>query len=369
MEPSRYPRVVTVAALLVALAAGVYIALHLYGPVIEPVLEVVPPFAIALVFAFLLDPVVDWLQRRGLSRGIGVVIVGLGFIVVFVVAGFLIVPKVADQAATLAQNLPSYSQRLFEIANDLLARHKPLLERLRLPTTLGEWTTRFSSQIEGAVSSSLSFLAGALTSMLSRILWVIIIPLATLWILKDLDYIKAKVVHFTPESHKERLMHMSSAVGGVLGKYIRGMLAVAIIYSVVASTWLTLAGLEYALILGGISGLFYLIPYVGTLMIVVAAGVVAIVQPWSLGAVVAVMAALGVQSFVLFDLVVTPKVVGGSVGVHPVLMLFSLALGARLFGVVGMVAAVPVAAAIQVALGQYYPRIYDQLKPNRSRHP
>ena len=74
------------------------------------------------------------------------------------------------------------------------------------------------------------------------------------------------------------------------------------------------------------------------------------------------MGAIAVQSFVLFDLVVTPKVVGGNVGVHPVLMLFSLALGARLFGVVGMVAAVPIAAAFQVALGQYYPRIHDDLR-------
>jgi len=281
---------------------------------------------------------------------------------VFLLVGFLVIPQIANQAGQLAENLPAYTQRAMEAVNGLVERAKPLLERLHLPTTAGDLAKRFSAQIEQAASGSLSFVAGTLTSILSKLLWVIIIPLATLWLLKDLDYIKTKVVHFTPDRQKERLMRTSTAVGGVFGKYVRGMLAVAIIYSAFASIWLSIAGLDYALIIGGLSGLLYLVPYIGALTTILAAGIAAFATGHTFGFAAALMVALAAQSFVLFDMVVTPKVVGGNVGVHPMLMLFSLALGARLFGVIGMVAAVPFAAALQVAIGQYYPQIYDNLR-------
>ncbi len=364
MGTQGYPRSVTAAALLVAVAAGVYVAVHAYDPVIRPLLDVLPPFVIAFVFAYLLDPVVDWIQARGLSRGFGVAIVGIAFLVVFLAAGFVLVPRALEQAGNLASNFGSYSEQIQKTVDGLLARFTPALVKLHLPTTSGDWTARFSSQIEAAGSAGLSFLAGSLSAMLSRALWIIIIPLTTLWFLKDLDYFRAKIVYLTPERHKDRLMRVSSAVAGVFGRYVRGMLTVAIIFSGVTTVVLGSAGLDYALIVGGVSGLFYLVPYLGVVTLASITGIAALVQPgMGSGLAIALFIYLLVQSFVVFDLLITPRIVGGSVGVHPVLMLLSLALGARLFGVVGMLAAVPVAAACQVALGQFYPRIFDRPKP------
>ncbi|MGC8863640.1 MAG: AI-2E family transporter, partial [Armatimonadota bacterium] len=221
MENGRYPRVITAAALLVALAAGLYLVLELYGPVLAPIIEVLVPFAIALVFALLLDPLVDWLGKRGLARGLGVAVVGLGFIILFLLSGFLIAPRLADQAGQLAASLPDYTRRAVRAVNRTFEHFGPTLKRLHLPATAGEMASRFSAQIERAASGSLSFLAGTLTAVLSRLMWIIIIPLATLWMLKDLDYIKAKVVHFTPQRHKEKLLRGSAAVGGVFAKYVR----------------------------------------------------------------------------------------------------------------------------------------------------
>lgn len=364
MTSQQYPRSVTVAAALVALAAGVYAAVHVYDPVIRPVLDVLPPFAIAFAFAFLLDPVVDWIQKFGFSRGFGVAVVGVAFLVAFLAVGFLLVPKVAEQAGNLAGNFESYSDQARDTVDRLLLREKPLLDRLHLPTTVSEWGSRFSTRIEEAASSSLAYVANQLTGALSKLLWIIVIPLATLWLLRDLDYIKAKMVYLTPDRHKERLMSVSSAVGGMFGRYVRGMLAVAIIHSIVASVVLTAAGLDYALIIGGVSGLLYLVPYVRNATTMLAAGIAALAQPGhSLAYAGGLMAGLAVQSFIVFDLWVTPRVVGGSVGVHPVLALFSLWLGVRLFGVTGMIVAVPVAAACQVAIGQFCPGIYDRISP------
>ncbi len=208
----------------------------------------------------------------------------------------------------------------------------------------------------------MEYISGALGSALSKILWVIFIPISTLWFLRDMDYIRAKGIHFTPDRHRDRVLSLSGAVGDVFAKYIRGMAAVAILYSCVSMAVLAGCQLQYGLIIGAISGLLYLIPYIGVLTTALATGIAATIQtPDNPAYPILLMVWLLVQSFVIFDLIITPKLVGGSVGVHPVLALFSLALGARLFGVVGMITAVPVAAALQVALGQLYPKINDRV--------
>lgn len=363
MNNQPWPRVVLVAAFLVAVVAGMYGAVLIYQPIIRPILNVAPPFVIAIVLAFLLDPLIERLHKIGVSRNLAVAIVGLSFLVVFAAAVLFLVPKIADQATQLARNYDRYARQVQDQAERVLANNAALLERLHLPTTLQDWTSQFSEQLKGVAGSALSVIAGALTSVLSKLLWLVIIPLATLWLLRDFDYIKAKIVHLTPEKHRDRFVSLCSAVGGVFGSYVRGMMIVAILFSLVTMLVLTLAGLDYGLIIGSVSGLFYLVPYVGIFVICIVTALAALVQSGHGVAYVLLLTGYPLLQNVVFDFLVTPKIVGGSVGVHPVLMLFALALGAQMFGVVGMIAAVPVAAALQVALGQVCPRILDKVGP------
>jgi len=370
MNAGHNSRAVSIAATFVAIAAAIYVYDLVYEPLVRPILEVIPPFAIALLLALLLDPVVDWLQRRKLSRGLGVAIVGVGFLVVFVVIGFTVLPKVAEQAGQLAENSPQYATDAQEQIGRLLDRYKPYLERLNLPTTLDDWGARFSSQIRAAVGAAAEYLAGSLAAMLSRALWVIIIPIATLFLLKDLDYLRWKVRELTPEAHRERLGRFGAAVGEVFGNYVRGMLTVALLFSVLASTILTVAGLQYGLIIGVVSGVFYLVPYIGVAVLALGIGIAALIQPpHGTGYALTLVLIIVGQSMILFDQVITPRVVGRSVGVHPVLTLFALALGARMFGVVGMIFAVPTAAVLQVAIGQCFPDIYAKPVSTRAEPP
>lgn len=369
MQP--WPRVTIIAAFLLAVAAAMYGAKLIYEPVIEPVLQVAPPFVIAIILAFLLDPLIDRLQRHGASRDFAVVIVGLSFLVAFVLAGLFLVPKIADQSAKLVQNYGQYADQVQVEANRVLQDNAVLLKRLHQPTTLIELVKKFSGQLEVFGRSAITLLSGVLTGVLSKILWLVIIPLSTLWILRDLDYIKAKIMHLSPERHLDRLVSLSSAVGIVFGKYVRGMMTVAILFSAASMLVLSLAGLDYGLIIGAVAGLFYMVPYVGVAIITIVTGLAAMVQPGhGTEYALILMGYMVVQSFIVFDQIVTPRIVGGSVGVHPVLALFSLALGARMFGVVGMIAAVPVAASLQVAIGQVYPRILDKVGcPPREEKP
>jgi predicted PurR-regulated permease PerM len=359
-----WPRVVLIAAFLVAIAAGMYGAALIYYPIIRPLLETAPPFVIAIILAFLLDPLIDRMQKMGVSRGPAVAVVGLSFVVVFALAMVFLVPMIIGQANRLVDHYDGYARDLHRLAERLLRQHAALLERLNLPTTVQAWGSQFSEQFKGFAGSAVSVIAGVLQGVLSKLLWLVIIPLFTLLLLKDFDYIKAKIVHLTPERHRDRLVSMSMAVGGVFGNYVRGMMAVAILFSVATMLVLTLAGLDYGLIIGSVAGLFYIVPYVGLAILCLVTALAALVQSGHGAAyVLGLVGYLAVQN-VLFDYLITPKVVGRSVGVHPLLMLFSLAVGAQMFGVVGMIVAVPVAAALQVALGQLCPRILDKVGPD-----
>ncbi len=359
MTERPYPRIFIAAALLVATAAGAYVTLLVYDILLKPVLDVLPPFAIAFIFAFLLNPVVDWLERHRLSRGWAVATVGLTFVIGFVAIGFLLVPQIIEQATQLAKNLPTFLNRSVDWINHTLASRRPLLESLHLPTDLSRLAKHFSSQLESAAAGSLSFLAGLLAGAVSKLLWVIVIPLGTLWLLKDFKYITAKALHLAPERYRPSLETLSSVISGVFGRYIRGMVAVAIVYSAVSCIWLTAVRLDYALIIGSLSGPLYFLPYIGALVTIAAGAVAAIASNHSAAYIIAVAAFMAIQNFVVFDLLVTPRIVGRSVGLHPVLMLFALTLGARFFGVIGMILAVPLLAAAQASLGQYYPRLLE----------
>jgi len=356
--------VVIVAAFVVAIAAGLYGAALIYDPIIEPILVTLPPFVIAIVLAFLLDPLIYKMQKFGASRGLAVAIVGFSFLIVFAAAVMFLVPMIADQANQLVQNYDLYAREAQDQVELILKHNVAVLERLHLPTTVQAWGTQFSEQFRGIAGRAVSMLAGLLQGILSKLLWLVIVPLFTLWLLKDFDYIKAKIVHLAPEKHRDRFVSLSAAVGGVFGNYVRGMMAVSILFSLMAMLVLTLAGLNYGLIIGSVAGLFYIVPYVGLAVLCIVTALAALVQSGHGAAYVLGLVAYLVVQNLLFDYLVTPKVVGRTVGVHPLLMLFSLALGAQMLGVVGMIIAVPVAAALQVALGQVFPKILDKVGPD-----
>ena len=364
MNTENYPRVFIIAAFLVALVAGIWTILLLYSPIIQPILTVAPPFIIALILAFLLAPVIDKLEKKGISRGIGVSIVGLAFLIVFVLVALLLVPKAVDQAKDLAANYPDYVKQAESSVNSFLHRSEPILRKLRLPTNAREWVSRFSDQLATAGGKGASLAAFALGSAFSRISWLVIIPLATLWLLKDFDHLSAKIARLTPERHRERFTFICSEVGSVFVRYFRGMIIVAMLFSIVVTITLIACGLHYGLIIGVLSGLLYIVPYVGLAAIIIFTVLAALLQPMGIAmALVLAGALIAINS--VFDMVITPRIAGGSVGVHPVLSLFALALGAQLFGVIGMIAAVPVAASVQVIIGQLYPQVKEDDKQER----
>jgi predicted PurR-regulated permease PerM len=352
-------RAITLAAWLVALAAAVYVVNSAQDTVVRPLMEVATPFVVAIILALFLDPVVDRIQARGLSRNAGVAIVSLSFLIVFLLVGFLIVPRVYDQATSLAKNYNGLATEAEQQVNGLLASHQEELLHLHLPTTVRELASKFSVQLQAGAETGVNIITAGFAYAFARILWIIIIPLATIWLLRDWDRMTAGMVRLIPSAYRDRSLHIGGSVGHVFRGYVRGMTMVAVLYSIVACVWLSLAGLNYGLVIGAASGLLYMIPYVGVLTSVLTVGIMALIQhPDSAVYSLALMGGILVQSFIVFDTLVVPRVVGKSVGVHPLLALFSLVVGAKLFGLPGMIAAMPVTASIQVAMVHMYPDLF-----------
>ncbi len=332
----------------------------------EASLEIVAPFALGMTLALLLDPLADKLERRGLTR-MGAVSLVFGLFLVFVVgAAFLIVPMLVAQAGDLAQNGPQFVQGLQGTVNTFLHTHHKIG-----PVTLPRNVAQLSDQVSGYTANGLKtvsgHLAGYLVGSVTILINVVLTLIVAFFLLLDIDRLRARLFYLIPEKHRALMAQLGNDVGGVFSDYLRGLLIVCALYGV--ATIGLLYGLSlwhrplahYALLVGAAAGILYAVPYVGSLttalvtfLVAFAAGTTA--HHSGLGfAGIAVGLTLAVNQ--IFDNIVTPRVVGGGVGLHPVASIFALTLGAALFGVTGMLLSVPVAASVQVVCFRLFPRL------------
>lgn len=338
---------------------GLVVATALLCVFIYAVRAVLPPFLIAFAVAWLLDPLLDKLEARRWPRMVAVAGVYVGFLAVFVVALVFIVPAVIDQSKDFSRDFPAFASRSRDFASGLIERNQDVLVRFHLPTTLQELLTRFGESSANAASHAVRAISTWVTSNLSKVLWFVLVPLIAFYFLNDIDRIRARAVLFIPEFWRPKTVHVLCTIGTVFTNYVRGLLLLSLIYGATMSIILMALGLKYGIILGILAGILYTVPYVGAL--VTAFLVLFVGLATYSGAPHAIWTTLAaVAANQVFDNLVTPKILGRSVGIHPVLSLFALLAGGHLFGLVGMILAVPVAASIQEIVLEFYPGLRDE---------
>jgi predicted PurR-regulated permease PerM len=325
--------------------------------------DVLPPFLIAFAIAALLDPVLKRMQRRGWSRRVATVVVFVLFLVVFTGVALVLIPAAVRQATEFAVNMPAYYGSLAGRAQEALAAHHALLARLRLPTSSTEILARYQAQITRALQNLASRLLQLFAGSISKLPWMAIIPIVTFYLLQDMDPLRARVVHMVPERRRARFLELAERVGAVFSGYVRGLIIVCAGYAVVTGAVLALLfRLPYSLMIALVSGVLYAVPYVGAVATIAIAALVAVATQHAAGFIFSVVVTMLLVNQ-LFDQVVTPRVVGGLVGLHPVVSLFALTAGGQLFGLPGMILAVPVAASVQVILTTLWPQLAEPLPP------
>ncbi|MDJ1008832.1 MAG: AI-2E family transporter [Paracoccaceae bacterium] len=304
--------------------------------------DVLLPFVLGGAIAYCLDPVADRLERIGLSRTMATVVITIAALILFVVGGLLVVPTLAQQAADLFALAPELARQLQAWVNE------------QFPQIMDESSTiRRSLDSLGATIQAKGgeFLNGVLTSALSLlniVVLIVLVPVVTFYLLLDWDNMVAKIDDLLPRDHAPAIRQIASDIDATLAAFIRGQGTVCVILGVYYATLLAIVGLQFGLVVGAVAGLISFIPYVGALVGGVLAIGLALFQFWGDWIWILAVWAIFQSGQFLEGNILTPKLVGSSVGLHPVWLIFALSVFGALFGFVGLLVAVPVAAAIGV---------------------
>lgn len=301
------------------------------------------PFVIGITLAYLLNPIIEWFEKLHIHRGISTLFVLL-FVVFLVVAGFLlIVPLILQQIFGLARNLPGYVEQL----QDFVATQSPRLEQWLGP----ERVVEFERGIEQMFSDSIGVLSNITgqilqsgMSLFNTLGIMIVTPVVAFYVLVDWKKMVESVDDLFPPNHKAEIRALFADMDVALAGFVRGQGAVVLILATYYGATLSLSGLSFGLAIGIIAGLFSFIPYVGALIGFVLSIGVALVQFWPDWFAISIILAIYLFGQFLEGNILYPKLVGSRIGVHPVWLMFALFAFAVLFGAVGVIVAVPLAA-------------------------
>lgn len=326
--------------------------------------DVLTPFFIAFFLAALLDPIVTKLQSKGMSRGRAVANIYLSVFLGILIVAAVIIPAAFNQLNDISRNFPDYQKAFVRTENDLFDQYGGKLAWAGIHK---EHLLDKTGPVGQFTQTALQTLQATALGLAGQVLWVIIIPLSLFFFLMDYHPLRAKLISMVPERYRSNLDTMSLEVVDIFSTYVRSLAIVCACYGAGATVLFFLLGLKYALFLGIAAGVLYAVPYVGPLIAIGGAAITALLVNSSiLGMTVSPMAhailvaVLFLVMHFTFDYGVTPRVVGGSVGLHPLVNVFALMCGATLFGVWGMLLAVPVAASIQMILIYFFPKLAEK---------
>ena len=329
---------------------------------------VLSPFALAALLGWLGDPLVDRIQRRGLSRNTAVLLVFGGMMLVLALALLLLLPLLERQILTLVQSLPRYRIWLVGTVVPWLEHRTgmQLMEWLD-PERLIELVRTHWQQAGGLAASMLGYVSRSGFALIGLVANVVLLPVLTFFFLRDWDVFVERVAALVPRDHESivaRLAHESSAI---LGAFLRGQFLVMLILGVLYGIGLWAVGLDLGVLIGVLAGVLTFVPYLGPTTVIVFGGIAALVQYGDWPHLLGVLAVFGVGQ-VIESYFLTPKLVGDRIGLHPVAVIFAVLAGGQLFGFLGMLLALPVAAVANVLL-HYAVERYRASRIYQGEHP
>lgn len=311
--------------------------------------DAMTPFIAGMVLAYFLDPLADWLERLGLPRIAATTLIMLVMVVTFIIMLLALVPLLAQQISQFLDNLPGYVATLARLFDE------------NAPQWLKEAIARTTLQKE-ANAADMAARAGQWLVTLARSLWngsmalfnvlslLVITPIVLFYMLNDWDRMVAAVDSWIPRQHARTIRAIARDIDAALAGFIRGQGTVCLLLGTFYAVALVAAGLHFGLMIGLVAGMLSFIPYVGSTIGGVLSIGMALVQFWPDWVQVLLIAGIFAFGQFIEGNFLTPYLVGGRVGVHPVWMMFALVAFGYLFGFVGLLLAVPLAAAVRVVL-------------------
>jgi predicted PurR-regulated permease PerM len=307
------------------------------------------PIFLGFGLAYAFGPLIDWLERKGLSREAAAIALLAGTAAAAVLALALLIPPLLSEARDLAAHFPAYSAAAIERSTELAARLN-----IPLPHGKEELLMRLSAklgQVPLGAFSAAGFFAGRFFSgavgLLLGVLNLLVVPVVFFYFLRDMALYRASFLEHFPPSRRKAVEERLGEADRVFSGYLRGQMSVALILAVLYAAGLSLAGIRFGAIIGVLSGLLNIIPYVGVLTGLVLSSTIAVVDFNGWGPLLAVPVVFGVCQL-LEGFVITPRVVGDKVGLSPLETLIALILGGEVAGFLGLILAIPTAGCIKV---------------------
>lgn len=323
---------------------------------------VILPFLVGGAIAYFMDPLADRLERAGLSRATATGLISIAALLLTVLMFLAVLPVLFNQLTALVNEAPVMFRRLQAF---MLERFPDLQDQT---STMRQTLENIGKLIQSKGGELAQSLIGSAMSVINAVVFIVVVPVVAFYMLLDWDRMVARVDDILPRDHAPTVRYLAREIDRVLAAFVRGQISVCLILGTFYAVALMAVGLNYGIVVGAIAGAVTFIPYVGALIGGALAIGLALFQFWGDWLQIGLVAGIFALGQFLEGNVITPKLVGNSVGLHPVWLLFALSAFGSVFGFVGMLVAVPVAAALGVlarfAIDQYkQSRLYLGLGP------
>ncbi|MCX7923954.1 MAG: AI-2E family transporter [Clostridia bacterium] len=311
----------------------------------DKLLKVITPFSMALVIAYLLNPLVKRMERKRIPRTVSILVIYLMFSILTVVITVYVIPEIINNVRDLINTLPSITAKYQGIFNRLMS----IIQTSQWPTDVKNSLFREIQNGVGAVQEfamgtlkkTLSTLAAVATAMLDLILALII----AYYFIKDGEFFKKEVLSLAPKKWRNGIVNTGREINQILSNFIQGQLLTALMVGILETIGLMIVKVKYPLVLGLVGGLANIIPYFGPVIGAIPAVVIALLESPLKALWAAVVFAIVQQ---IDNAFISPKIIEGKLGLHPVTTILAVIVGGEFFGIIGMLISVPVTAILKV---------------------
>lgn len=332
---------------LTIFAVMIFAILKIYTSV-PIVKDIIYTIIISITIAYILNPIVNYLESKGLRRITSISIIYLfiaGFIVMLY---FLIVPSILEEVTNLLVDFPEYLRQINDKIKTFYNLYTVNMESL--PGGIGNIKNIIDNNliaIENLVTQNIKNITDNIATTFSKLVVLVLFPVITFYFLKDKDFFKKNIILLCPKKFRDDLLKICRKMNIILGKFVRGQLIVASFIGVASAVDLLILRVKFALIIGLIAGVASIIPYFGPIIGIIPALFFALLDSTT-KAIWVIITFVIIQQFE--GDVLSPRIVGNSVGLHPIVVMVVLLIGGGIYGVIGMLLSVPATVFIKIIL-------------------
>lgn len=310
---------------------------------------------ISMVLAYLFNPIINYFEKHNISRGLGVFIVYIIIIGIIFILSFLVIPKTGREIKRFMNVIPLYFGKVSQFTDKLYMKYYTNIDNMP-PIFQGieDIILKNINNIQNLIITSVSRFFEGLISTFSKVISLILIPILTFYFLKDKEYFKTKLYLTVPKKNRKEVKELFLEIDRILSQFIRGRLLLALYVGVATTILLLILKIDFAIIIGMLTGIADIIPYFGPFIGFLPAVFFALLSSPIKALWIAILF-VGIQW--IENNVLAPKIIGKSTGIHPVTVLLALIIGGGVFGIMGMIFSIPAVAIFKILFGFFMGKV------------